>query len=243
MGEDPHQDTCRGRPRIAEPQRRQGVIRDEMPEDALPPTHRARVLWSVVDTLNLGAFLDGVKAIEGGPGRPTLSPQMKLVPWLYAISTGVGSARERARARESARERARDRAAHRHRRGVSLDRRRSRSGAQTLSKTKFRGEHGAALDERMTDILAALLHQGVLSLELVAQDGMRVRAAASAPSAPSFRRHESLLECRDKRCCTSRRCSRKPTIPSSRVHSRRHARPERVTSSAAWRWPSRRWWS
>ena len=180
MGEDTHQDTCRGRPRIAEPQRRQGVIRYEMPEDALPPTHRARVLWSVVDTLNLSAFLDGVKAVEGGPGRPTLSPQMKLVLWLYAISTGVGSAREIERLIGTD-------AAYR---WIVGDR---EVGHQTLSK--FRGEHGAALDELMTDILAALLHKGVLSLELVAQDGMRIRAAASAPS---FRRHESLLECREQ---------------------------------------------
>ena len=45
----------------------------------------------------------------------------------------------------------------------------------------------------MTDILASLMHKGVLSLDLVAQDGMRVRAAATAPS---FRSYGSLLECR-----------------------------------------------
>jgi hypothetical protein len=42
-----------------------------MPEDRLPPTHPAHVLWNVVGTLELSAFLDGVKAVEGGPGgRP-----------------------------------------------------------------------------------------------------------------------------------------------------------------------------
>lgn len=180
MADDTRRRPRKGTPRIAEPQRRQGVIRYEMPEDALPPTHRARVLWNVVDTLDLSAFLDGAKAIEGGPGRPTLSPQMKLVLWLYAIATGVGSAREIARLVGT------DVAY----RWIVGDREVSH---QTLSK--FRVEHGAALDELMTDILAALLHKGVLSLELVAQDGMRVRAAASAPS---FRRYESLLECREQ---------------------------------------------
>jgi len=85
------------RPRVAEPQRRQGVIRFEMPEDRLPPTHAARVLWDVVGTLDLGGFLIGVKAVDGTVGRKTLSPQMKLTLWLYAISRGVGSAREIAR--------------------------------------------------------------------------------------------------------------------------------------------------
>ena len=43
-------DDDRRKPRVAEPQRKQGVIRFEMPEDALPPTHGARVLWEVVGT-------------------------------------------------------------------------------------------------------------------------------------------------------------------------------------------------
>ena len=42
-------DTRKAKPRVAEPQRKQGVIRFEMPEDTLPPTHTARVLWDVVE--------------------------------------------------------------------------------------------------------------------------------------------------------------------------------------------------
>lgn len=168
------------RARVAEPQRRQGVIRFEMPEDEVPRTHRARVLWEVVGTLDLSAFLDGVKAIDGSVGRKTLSPRMKLTLWLYAISTGVGSAREIARLVSSD-------AAYRWIVG-DLE-----IGHHALSE--FRVEHGAALDELMTDILAALMHKNVLSLDLVAQDGMRIRAAASAPS---FRRYDSLLECREQ---------------------------------------------
>jgi transposase len=166
------------KPRVAEPQRRQAVIRFELPEETLPPTHRARVLWEVVGTLDLGKFLRGVKAVEGTVGRKTLSPRMKLVLWLYAISTGVGSARAIARLVRS------DDAY----RWIVGD---LEVGHDTLSS--FRVDHGAALDELMTDILASLMHKGVLSLDLVAQDGIRIRAAATAPS---FRRYESLLECR-----------------------------------------------
>jgi transposase len=168
------------KPRIAEPQRRQGVIRFAMPEDTLPESHPARVLWDVVGTLDLGKFLRGAKAVEGTAGRRTLSPRMKLVLWLYAISTGVGSAREIARL-------VRTDDAYRWIVGdleVCHD---------TLSA--FRVDHGAVLDELMTDILASLMHKGVLSLDVVAQDGIRIRAAATAPS---FRRLESLLECREQ---------------------------------------------
>ena len=59
----------------------------------------------------------------------------------------------------------------------------------------FRVGHGQALDTLMTDVLASLMHKGVLSLRLVAQDGIRVRAWASAPS---FRSYGSLLACRQQ---------------------------------------------
>jgi transposase len=168
------------KPRVAEPQRNQAVMRFEMPAETLPPTHPARVLWDVVGTLDLRKFLRGAKAVEGKAGRKTLSPRMKLALWLYAISTGVGSAREIARLVRS------DDAY----RWIVGD---LEVGHDTLSS--FRVDHGAALDELMTDILASLMHKGVLSLELIAQDGIRIRAAATAPS---FRRLESLLECREQ---------------------------------------------
>jgi len=173
-------ETGKRKPRIAEPQRRQGVIRFEMPEDTLPPTHAARVLWDVIGTLDLSAFLVGVKAVDGTAGRRTLSPRMKLTLWLYAISVGVGSARKIARLVLS------DDAY----RWIVGDR---VVGHDTLSS--FRVDHGAALDQLMTDILASLIHKGVLSLDLVAQDGIRIRTAASAPS---FRRYESLEACREQ---------------------------------------------
>jgi transposase len=170
----------KGKPRVVEPQRRQGVIRFEMPEDIVPPSHAARVLWDVVGTLELGAFLRDVKAVEGSAGRATLSPQMKLTLWLYAISKGVGSAREIARLVRS------DDGY----RWIVGD---LEVGHHALSS--FRVGHGVALEQLMTDILASLMHKGVLSLDLVAQDGMRIRAAATAPS---FRGCESLLECREQ---------------------------------------------
>jgi hypothetical protein len=51
--------------RVVEPNRRQGVIRFERPEDVIPLEHTVRVLDRVVGTLDLGAFTAGVKAFEG----------------------------------------------------------------------------------------------------------------------------------------------------------------------------------
>ena len=163
--------------RTREPFRGQGVMRFEIPDDIVPADHRARLLWRMVGTLALAAFTADAKAREGHVGRPVSSPRMLLVLWLYGISVGIGSAREiarRTRTDDAFRWIVGDTSVHH----------------DTLSS--FRVEKGAALDQLFTDVLGALLHKGLLSLDLVAQDGTRVRASASAPS---FRCEASLEEC------------------------------------------------
>jgi transposase len=166
--------------RTREPFRRQAVIRFEMPEDKLPPSHRARLLWRMCETLDLSAFTANAKAVEGRQGRDVLSIRMLLTLWLYAISEGIGSAREIAR------------------RIGSDDAFRWIAGEETVSHSKlseFRVGHRNELDKLLTDVLASLMHKNLVSLDLVAQDGTRVRAHASAPS---FRRELSLLQCREQ---------------------------------------------
>src|SRR5262245_18626939 len=85
------------RVRFDEPVREQSVMRFEMPDDALPPEHPARVLWHLLGRLDLSAFAKDAKAVDGHAGRPVLSLRMLLTLWLYAVSVGVGSAREIAR--------------------------------------------------------------------------------------------------------------------------------------------------
>jgi len=172
--------SSRGKPRIEEPRRRQGEMRFEFPEDALEPSHPARVLWDVLGKMELGAFSKGCGAVEGRAGRSLKSPRMLLTLWLYALTQAVGSAREIARL-------------------VSSDTAyRWIAGNVDISHQKlsqFRVGHGEALNELMTNILATLMNQGLLSLAVVAQDGTRTRAAATAPS---FRTYGSLLQCREQ---------------------------------------------
>jgi transposase len=167
-------------PRVTHPIRNQSEICFALPEDALAAEHPARVLWSVFSRMDLSAFLTEACAFEGGSGRATTSPRMLLTLWTYAISRGVGSAREVERLVRS------DIAY----RWIVGDQRPSRT---TIAS--FRVAHLAALDGLLTNVLAALVQQGVLSLETVAIDGMRVRANASAPS---FRREPSLEELREQ---------------------------------------------
>jgi hypothetical protein len=60
----------------------------------------------------------------------------------------------------------------------------------TLSN--FRVDHSEFLDNLLTQSVATLVHEGLVTLDRVAQDGMRVRASAGAAS---FRRRKTLEEC------------------------------------------------
>ena len=109
-----------------------------------------------------------------------LSPRMMLSLWLYAITLGISSAREIARRTMD------DRAF----RWLVGDLRVSHD-----TVAEFRVGHRAALEKLFADVVASLLERELITLKVVAQDGMRVRASASAPS---FRRHQSLLECQEQ---------------------------------------------
>jgi hypothetical protein len=100
-----------------------------------------------------------------------------LALWLYGLSEGVNSAREIARL-------CAEQVAYRWIcGGVSIN-------YHTLSD--FRSGHGAALDELFTQVLGLLMHEHLITLSRVAQDGTRVRASAGAAS---FRRKARLKAC------------------------------------------------
>jgi transposase len=146
-------------------------------ESLLPPGHAARLVWRFVEGLDLTAFYARIKAREGHAGRAPIDPKILIALWLYATIDGVGSAREV------------DRLCYAHdayrwlRGGVSVN-------YHTVSD--FRVTHHTALDDLLTQSIAVLRHQGVVTLARVAQDGTRIRASAGAGS---FRREASLREC------------------------------------------------
>jgi len=63
-------------------------------------------------------------------------------------------------------------------------------GYHTLSD--FCTGHGETLNQLLTDVVATLMHEGLIDLNRVAQDGMRVRASAGASS---FRREKTIEQC------------------------------------------------
>src|ERR687897_386474 len=167
-----------GAPRLREAERRQVSLRPISLEDLLPPDHRARFVWAFAERLDLSALYGAIKAVEGHPGHPPADPRVLLALWLYATVEGVGSAREL------------DRLCREH---IGFEWLCGRVGPNHTTLAGFRAAHGAVLECLLADSFAAMLKMGHASLDRVAQDGMRVRAAAGAAS---FRRRASLERCR-----------------------------------------------
>ena len=162
--------------RVVRPVRNQIQFLMQNLDGVLPEDHQARAIWAFVERLDLSALYASIQAVQGGPGRPASDPQVLLALWVYATVEGVGSARKLARLCQE----------HDAYRwlcgGVPVD-------YHLLSD--FRGEHQEALDGLLTQIVASLMAEGLVTLQEVAQDGVRVRASAGAGS---FRRKGRLEE-------------------------------------------------
>lgn len=164
----------RGRPRLQRPQRDQVELRPTHLDGLLPPDHRARLVWDFVTGLDLAPLHERIRAVEGHPGRPPIDPAILVALWLYATLEAVGSARALARLCE-------EHDAYRWLCGGV--------GVNHHTLADFRVDHAEVLDGLLTASVAALLVDGLVTMERVAQDGVRVRASAGAAS---FRRRDAL---------------------------------------------------
>jgi transposase len=167
-----------GKPRLRLPQRDQVEFRWASLDQLLDPDHPVRTVWAAVCALDLSAWLDEVKAVEGHVGRDATDPRLLVALWVYATLKGIGSARE-------------------------LDRLCGPDGALPFQwlcggvtvnyslLAKFRSQGGEKWDDLLTHIVASLVEAGLVTLERIAQDGMKVRAHAAKDS---FRRAATLEE-------------------------------------------------
>jgi transposase len=148
-------------------------------DELVPPEHHVRVVWAVVERLDLSRFAAGLTVCEGEAGRPATDVRLLTALWLYATTQAVGSAREL------------DRLCRYHAAyqwlcgGVGVN-------YHTLSD--FRVAYEAALDDLLTETLAMLMARKLVCVRRISQDGMRVRASAGKSSFRRQQRLEELLE-------------------------------------------------
>ena len=170
---------AKGKPaglRLETAERGQIEFRQGCLDDLLSPDHRARQVWDYIEGLDLGVLYGRVRTTVQSTGRPAIDPAILMSLWLYATLDGVGSARllDRLCTSESA-----------YRwlcGGVGVN-------YHTLSD--FRSEAGPVLDDLLSRSVTGLIVSGLVDVQAVAVDGLRVRASAGSGS---FRTGERLQE-------------------------------------------------
>jgi transposase len=212
-----------GVPRLRMAVRDQIVFRATALDDLIPQEHTVRVIWEYIVGLDLTPLYDRIKAVQGRPGRSPIDPRILLALWLYATTRGVGSARQLdALCRENI--------VYQWIVGdVSVN-------YHTISD--FRTDHAELLDDLLTRSVAVLMAEGLVDLERVAQDGMRVRASAGAAS---FRRkptlEEALAEAKQQVEALGQELEADPKASNRRQKQARHRaareRMERVEAALA----------
>lgn len=153
---------------------RQQILPPISLDQLVEPDHPARSVWRFAEGLDLSLLYDRIRSRENTPGRPATDPRVLVALWLYAILYGVISAR-----------RLEDLCTY-HNAFRWL-----KGGAPVNHHllSDFLVEHLDFLEELFTHSVAVLQLEGLVDLDRVGQDGMRVRASAGAAS---FRRVDTL---------------------------------------------------
>src|SRR6266566_811725 len=162
--------------RVRVPERRQVAMVVQCPDDLIPGQHPARMVMALVETLELSGFSETIKAREGVAGRDATDPELLVALWLYANIRGIGSARELARRCEES---------------APVRWLCGGVGVNHRLLSDFRTDHGAALDGLLTQVIASLVEQDLVTVSRISQDGVRVRVSAGSGS---FRREERLRQ-------------------------------------------------
>ena len=170
----------RGSARTKCPERRQVEMQLLSLDQWLDADHRVRIVWQYVDSLDFSELYASIKATEGNVGRDAIDPRILFALWLFATLEGVTSARRIAELTE---------------RDIPYMWICGSVSVNYHRLSDFRVDHGELLERILIDSIAVLIHNDLITLSIVGQDGMRVRASAGSSS---FRRQESLAEARQK---------------------------------------------
>lgn len=148
-------------------ERRQFLLRPVDVDKLIEPDHPARAIWELTGKADLSSFYADIGAVQGVAGRPAWDPQLLASLWIYAYKEGVSSAREIERLCTY-------HPAYQWLTGLEV------INYHTLAD--FRIEHKEALDQLFIEVLGVLSHEGLITLERVMHDGMKVKACASDTS-------------------------------------------------------------
>jgi transposase len=163
-------------PRLKTINRKQLLLRPVDVERLVPEDHEVRAIWEFTGHIDLTAYYQTIHAVEGKAGCTAFDPRLLLSIWIYALSKGVGSAREISRLCDYD-------PAYQWLTGMEP------INYHTLAD--FRSSHKDSLDRLFVEVLGIMSAEGLITLERVMHDGTKVKALAGSGS---FRREERIRE-------------------------------------------------
>ena len=148
-------------------------------DELIPPDHKARLVWTLIEGLDLTPLYQDIKSVEGHAGRPAIDPRILAALWLYGTDEHIASAHELAR------------------RCTDCDPYKWICGGVSVNYhalSDFRVEHPQWLRDQVVTNVAVMRSEGLASLDTLGQDGMRVRANAGSDSFKTTEKLSQLLE-------------------------------------------------
>jgi transposase len=147
-------------------------------DELVADDHQVRVVWDAVSQMDLSAFMQPIAVRQFTPGRSANDVAVMVALWLWAAVNNVARGRELQRRCE---------------RDLTFKWICGGLGMNYHTLNDFRVEHGAALDALFTATLGRLMHKGLVKIDRISQDGLRVRASAGSGSFRSRPRLEQFL--------------------------------------------------
>ena len=164
------------RPKYRAIQRERGEFVDLYIDHLIGADHPARLIWKIVETLDLSTFETEVASFEKGVGRSRWPPQVLTSILIYSYTLGTGSAREIERLM------------------------RTDPGLRWLGATEVVNHHTLSdfrvqglekLQSILTQVLALLASENLVDFQCLLQDGTKIRAAAGSGS---YHRKKTIAE-------------------------------------------------
>jgi transposase len=172
-------DCKRPLPRLKRPDRSRVDPHPKTIDELIPEDHPARLVWELVEDLDMTTLYEKIKSVEGHAGRPATDLQVLVALWAYATVEGISSARRL------------ETLCYRH------DAFKWLCGAVDVNHhtlSDFRTGDAEWLGQQITAVVATLMQEDLINLNRVGQDGMRVRANAGSGSFKREAKLEELLE-------------------------------------------------
>lgn len=208
---DTHTDSSQvQKPRLNSADRNQANTIPIQIDNLIEHDHPARIIWRFVDGLDLSPLYQQIRALEGASGRAATDAKILMAIWLFAIINHETSARRIAELCTT------------HLAYIWLC---GGVGVNHHTLSDFWCQHEDYLQQQFTLHLSVLMKEGLIEIDRVAQDGVRIRANAGAAS---FRRKETLEDCLEEAKKVMQEVNKQREENPSSVSKRQQAAQERA---------------